>query len=290
MPAGVGSQGPAGHACRRGAGTAEPPGQVGKILHLAHFVELGTAFLQPADHMGDPMVQEPPGQPAGLVQAAVQRPGVSGQIQCQDYRPSIGGLGFPDNGMVHLGRQLPMDLPEAVSRPVAPQLMDLCIAAARLGVIRQDLELRQIGKTLRRIWPGQHQSLRLPHPAPGQAKQTQVVIDPGPLHPASHNAAMAGGEGQRHLQRPGSSPADGLLTATALCHSDAKAAPGLGQAAHRLEPKLRLLPTARVPRRDHGQLHGEHRRQACHQGQHRQAPQNHQEEPGKPSVKKEVEY
>ena len=34
--------------------------------------------------MGDPMVQEPPGQPAGLVQAAVQRPGVSGQIQCQD--------------------------------------------------------------------------------------------------------------------------------------------------------------------------------------------------------------
>ena len=56
--------------------------------------------------------------------------------------------------MVHLGRQLPVNFPGAVSGPVVPELVDLCKAAPRLGPVGQNLELSQAGQLLRRLGAG----------------------------------------------------------------------------------------------------------------------------------------
>lgn len=80
------------------------------------------------------------------------------------------------------------------------------------------------------------------------------------------------------------------MAAGMLRHPEAEAAHGLRQAAHRLEPELRRLSPARIPRGDQAQIHGEHGRQAYHQRQRRQAPQKHQKKPGKPGLEETIKH
>ena len=234
---------------------------------------------------------QPAGKPQQLPQRAVQLRAGSGKVEAQHNQTQIRLLRLADDQLVGLGRQLPVDLMQAVAGAVFAQIVDLGKAAAGLwmiGAVLKMAEVRQHRRLLRLRLDGDGAGVRQ---AQRQAEKPQRVAHAALAGLKGLHACVARINAQRKAERSCKlQPLLAHLAAHGVGYRQAQAAAGYRKLCHVPggQPVLHSLPAEAARRKLRFISSAEHGRQADEQRKNRQQHGEHQQEKRKPAGIKAV--